>query len=88
VVQNRIQGESKVNDNVERVTGKVKWFNSAKGYGFIAPDVTGKEVKDIFCHFSAITSDGYKTLNEGDAVEFTVVDGNKGPQAADVVKLP
>ena len=61
-------------------TGKVKWFNDAKGYGFIETS----EGKDIFVHFSAIESDGFKSLVEGQAVTFEVVDGQKGPQAANV----
>ena len=61
-------------------TGKVKWFNAEKGYGFITTD----EGKDVFVHFSAITMDGYKTLDEGVAVEFDVIEGAKGPQAVDV----
>ena len=65
-------------------TGKVKWFNAEKGYGFIT--VEGQS-KDIFVHFSAINADGYKTLEEGQKVEFDVVDGAKGPQAANVVRL-
>ena len=60
--------------------GKVKWFNAEKGYGFIERE----NGKDVFVHFSAITMDGYKTLEEGIAVEFEVVDGAKGPQAANV----
>lgn len=60
--------------------GKVKWFNSEKGYGFIERE----NGKDVFVHFSAISMDGYKTLEEGTAVEFEVVDGAKGPQAANV----
>jgi len=61
--------------------GKVKWFSEAKGYGFI--EVEGK--KDIFVHYSAIQKDGFRTLNEGQDVEFEIVDGAKGPQAANVV---
>ena len=61
--------------------GKVKWFSEAKGYGFI--EVPGN--KDIFVHYSAIQKEGFKTLNEGQEVEFEVVDGAKGPQAANVV---
>ena len=60
--------------------GVVKWFNDAKGYGFIATD----EGKDIFVHYSEITMDGRKTLHEGQEVEFEVADGPKGPQAANV----
>ena len=62
-------------------TGKVKWFNAEKGYGFIT--VEGQS-KDIFVHFSAINADGYKTLEEGQTVEFDVVEGDRGPQAANV----
>lgn len=68
----------------ERVTGTVKWFNGTKGYGFIAPD-DGSE--DVFVHFSAIQGEGYRNLDEGDRVEFTVEEGRKGLQAASVVKL-
>ena len=63
--------------------GKVKWFNGEKGFGFI--DVDGKD--DVFVHFSAIQGEGFKTLEEGQDVEFEIVDGNRGPQAANVVKL-
>lgn len=63
--------------------GKVKWFNNEKGFGFI--EVEGKD--DVFAHFSAIQGDGFKSLEEGQAVEFTVVEGDRGPQAADIVKL-
>lgn len=62
-------------------TGKVKWFNGEKGYGFIAQDDGGE---DLFVHFSAIESDGYRTLNEGDVVKFDVGQGQKGPQARNV----
>jgi CspA family cold shock protein len=65
-------------------TGKVKWFNNEKGYGFIAPDDGGK---DVFVHHSAIQGDGYKTLNEAQAVEYEVKDGPKGLEAANVTKL-
>ncbi|MCT4508730.1 MAG: cold-shock protein [Tepidibacter sp.] len=64
-------------------TGIVKWFNSEKGFGFITVD--GGE--DVFVHFSAIQTDGFKTLEEGQKVEFEVTEGPKGPQAANVVKL-
>ena len=60
--------------------GIVKWFNAEKGFGFIE----GEDGKDVFVHFSAITMDGYKTLDEGVAVEFDVIEGAKGPQAVDV----
>ena len=63
--------------------GTVKWFNDSKGYGFITSD----EGKDVFVHFSAIEGDGFKTLAEGQKVSFNVVDGEKGPQAANVHKL-
>ena len=63
--------------------GKVKWFNSTQGFGFI----TTEEGKDVFVHFSAIKMDGYKSLDENQEVEFDVVDGEKGPQAANVVRL-
>lgn len=59
----------------------VKWFNPKKGYGFIAGD------PDVFVHFSAIQADGYKSLNEGDAVEFEITQGPAGPQASNVVKV-
>ena len=68
----------------EREIGTVKWFNSEKGYGFIARE-SGE--KDVFVHFSAIISDGYKTLKEEQQVEFSVVQGAKGPQEQDVKVL-
>ena len=68
----------------EREIGTVKWFNSEKGYGFIARE-SGE--KDVFVHFSAIISDGYKTLKEEQQVEFSVVQGAKGPQSQDVKVL-
>jgi CspA family cold shock protein len=64
----------------ERVTGKVKWFNASKGYGFIER----QGGPDVFVHFSAIQSDGFKTLNEGQKVEFEIEQGPKGLQAAKV----
>ncbi|MFG6121181.1 cold-shock protein [Thalassobacillus sp. B23F22_16] len=63
--------------------GTVKWFNAEKGFGFI--EVQGED--DVFVHFSAIQGEGFKTLEEGQAVEFEVTEGNRGPQAANVVKL-
>ncbi|KGG79710.1 MULTISPECIES: cold-shock protein [Caloranaerobacter] len=63
--------------------GTVKWFNSTKGYGFITRDNGG----DVFVHYSAINTDGFKTLEEGQKVEFEVVQGEKGPQATNVTKL-
>ena len=68
----------------ERFTGTVKWFNDAKGYGFIARDSGGS---DVFVHYSAITSDGYRSLAENTRVEFSIEDGPKGPAAANVTKL-
>ena len=65
------------------MTGKVKWFNAEKGYGFIEREDGG----DVFVHFSAIQSEGFKTLEEGQAVEFDVAQGNRGEQAANVVRL-
>jgi len=66
-----------------KVTGQVKWFNNAKGYGFIGrPDGA-----DVFVHYSAIEGDGYKTLQEGETVEFEIVQGQKGPQAAGVSRV-
>lgn len=65
------------------VKGKVKWFNEKKGYGFIERDDGG----DVFVHFSAIKGDGFKTLAEGQTVEFEIIQGDKGPQAANVVKV-
>ena len=63
--------------------GKVKWFNAEKGYGFIESNEGG----DVFVHYSAIQSEGFKTLDEGQEVEFDVVEGARGPQAANVIKL-
>lgn len=65
--------------------GRVKWFNNDKGYGFIEHD--GYIEEDIFVHYSAINSDGYKTLKEGDLVEFTLIDTAKGKQAIDVKEI-
>lgn len=64
------------------MTGKVKWFNAEKGYGFIA----GDDGKEVFVHYSAIMQDGYKSLEDGQAVEYDVVEGDKGPQATNVKK--
>ena len=63
--------------------GTVKWFNAKKGFGFISDE----EGNDVFVHFSALQMDGFKVLDEGDEVEFGVIDGEKGPQAANVTKL-
>jgi CspA family cold shock protein len=73
----------KVKKGVKNLTGTVKWFNSDKGYGFISTS----EGKDVFVHFSAIQTDGYKTLEEGDKVEFNVTKSDRGETAANVVKL-
>ena len=63
-------------------TGKVKWFDSSKGFGFIAPDDGSK---DVFAHHTGIAGDGYKSLNEDQAVTYDVVEGAKGPQASNIV---
>jgi CspA family cold shock protein len=68
---------------MSKTVGKVKWFNNAKGYGFI--EQPGEQ--DIFVHYSAITGDGYKTLIQGQEVEFEVINGPKGPQAENVMKV-
>lgn len=65
----------------ERQTGTIKWFNAAKGFGFIVRE----DEDDVFVHYSSIRGEGYRTLDEGQKVEFEVVQGDKGPQASDVV---
>lgn len=67
----------------DRIQGTVKWFNNSKGYGFIAREGG----KDVFVHFSAIATEGFKSLSEGDKVEFVIEESPKGPQAANVVKV-
>lgn len=67
---------------VAQYKGTVKWFNNAKGYGFLGRDDGGA---DVFVHYSAIQTDGYKSLKEGDPVEFDVIQGGKGPQADQVI---
>ena len=71
------------NGGTEMSKGTVKWFNNQKGYGFISDE----EGKDVFVHFSALNMDGFKELKDGERVEFEVVEGEKGPQAANVVRL-
>jgi len=66
-----------------KLNGTVKWFNNAKGFGFIGRD----DGPDVFVYYSALLAEGYKSLQEGDAVEFEIVNGQKGPQAANVVKV-
>jgi len=68
---------------MSRINGVVKWFNDAKGYGFLSREGG----PDVFVHYSSIQSQGFKSLQEGDQVEFEIVQGQKGPQASDVVKI-
>lgn len=88
-VQNVLNGMNRDNtwscrEGTERMSmkGTVKWFNNAKGYGFIGRD----DGPDVFVHYSAISAEGYKSLQEGDPVEFEITQGQKGPQAANVTK--
>jgi CspA family cold shock protein len=67
----------------DKITGKVKWFNEAKGFGFIEQE----SGPDVFAHFSAIQGSGFRTLNEGQQVEFRITQGQKGPQAEEIVPL-
>jgi CspA family cold shock protein len=68
----------------ERQIGTVKWFNNEKGYGFATPDDGSK---DVFVHYSAIQTEGYRSLNEGDRIEFGIEMGDKGPKAVDITKV-
>ena len=78
-LRSRLVGSGKGGDRL--ALGRVKWFNSEKGYGFITPDDGSK---DLFVHFSGIEGDGYKSLNEGQKVEYQATQGQKGPQATKV----
>lgn|SRR5262249_34503044 len=75
--------DTECREEAAMATGKVKWFNNSKGYGFIEKEGGG----DVFVHYSAIQGDGFKTLNEGQSVEFEIAQGEKGPQAINVVKV-
>jgi len=79
----RVVGPSKKRRMLRKLTGRVKWFNDSKGYGFIEQEGG----KDIFVHFTAIEGEGFKSLAEGQKVEFEISEGAKGPQATKVVKL-
>ncbi|MCZ2258360.1 cold-shock protein [Sporosarcina sp. G11-34] len=63
--------------------GKVKWFSNEKGYGFIEAD----DGEDVFVHFTGVVGEGFKTLDEGESVSFEIIEGNRGPQAANVLKI-
>ncbi|BBO60381.1 cold-shock protein [Mycoavidus sp. B2-EB] len=73
-----------IDQNADRCLGTVKWFNDGKGFGFITSDTGGE---DLFAHFSAIQSNGFKSLAEGDRVSFNIVDGPKGKQASNIQKV-
>jgi cold shock protein len=83
VLEPPTKGRAESGGYVERLKGTVKWFNNAKGYGFIGR----ADGPDVFVHYSAISSEGYKSLQEGDQVEFEITEGQKGPQAANVSKV-
>jgi CspA family cold shock protein len=74
---------NKLEEAIERMIGRVKWFNAEKGFGFI--EVDGGD--DVFVHYSAIQGEGFKSLNEGEEVSFDIVEGSRGPQAANVTRL-
>jgi CspA family cold shock protein len=76
--------QARSNEQMARITGTVKWFNDAKGFGFITPENGGK---DCFVHHTAIQGEGFKSLAEGQRVEFEIVQAQKGPAAQNVVKL-
>ncbi len=77
-----VGSKSTEEEKVDRLKGTVKWFNNAKGFGFIGRE----DGPDVFVHYSAIGAEGYKSLQEGDQVEFEIVEGPKGPQAGNVMK--
>jgi CspA family cold shock protein len=79
----KIGSNERQKERIKMAEGSVKWFNDAKGFGFIEQE----DGPDVFVHFSAIAGDGFKSLAEGDKVEFEIVDGDKGPQAANVSKI-
>ena len=76
-------GMAQERGHIQVMTGRVKWFSAEKGYGFLEREDGG----DVFVHYSAINGEGFRTLNEGERVEFDVVEGDRGPQAANVVRL-
>lgn len=75
--------EGRKKGDFHRMLGRVKWFSAEKGYGFLEQDGGG----DVFVHYTAIKGEGFRTLNEGERVEFEVTEGTRGPQAANVVRL-
>ncbi len=79
----RVGGTGNKKEGLMKLTGRVKWFNDSKGYGFIEQEGG----RDIFVHYTAIEGDGFKSLAEGQKVEFEIIEGAKGPQAAKVMKL-
>jgi len=83
LIESLALSETELREDAVMANGKVKWFNNSKGYGFIEKDGGG----DVFVHYSAIQGDGFKTLNEGQTVEFEIAQGEKGPQAINVTKV-